>query len=203
MNFGGSFRSRLVNLNSSIILSSSIWIYWIGISFLVFLLTTASLMYYEALYAPSSFFQDVTTNQLSSNEYAYVTLLCDDVMAKATITLVYSLKLTGTNNDIVVLVSPKVSEKTRFDLGTLGARVILIVKFVKYPFPITEQRLAINKPCRQFFLIFCTILFFSHSYLRLYFLLITAFPKSLTFVQIFKAAHLEPFGILKIGILGQ
>ncbi|CAI5986779.1 unnamed protein product [Closterium sp. NIES-64] len=83
----------------------------------------------------------------STLRYAYVTLLCDDVMAPGALVLVHSLKRTGTPHDVVVL-TMNVSEVTAAQLQLLGARVKQIEEAIPYPFPATPNRVAINKPCR-------------------------------------------------------
>ncbi|CAI5517975.1 unnamed protein product [Closterium sp. Naga37s-1] len=83
----------------------------------------------------------------STLRYAYVTLLCDDVMAPGALVLVHSLKRTGTPHDVVVL-TMNVSEGTAALLQLLGARVKQIEEAIPYPFPATPNRVAINKPCR-------------------------------------------------------
>ena len=80
-------------------------------------------------------------------KYAYVTLLCDDIMAEAALVLVLSVKRTGTPHDMVVL-TLNVSNRTLAALVTLGAIIAPITEPVAYPFAVTVDRLAINKPCR-------------------------------------------------------
>ncbi|CAI7804717.1 unnamed protein product, partial [Closterium sp. NIES-54] len=83
----------------------------------------------------------------STLRYAYVTLLCDDVMAPGALVLVHSLKRTRTPHDVVVL-TMNVSDGTAARLQLLGARVKQIEEAIPYPFPATPNRVAINKPCR-------------------------------------------------------
>ena len=79
--------------------------------------------------------------------WAYVTLLCDDIMAEPAFVLVRSLKRTGTPHDVVVM-TLNVSNRTLQSLALLGAIAIPIKDPVRYPFQITASRRAINKPCR-------------------------------------------------------
>eukprot|EP00271_Cylindrocystis_brebissonii_P022200 TRINITY_DN840_c0_g2_i1.p1 TRINITY_DN840_c0_g2~~TRINITY_DN840_c0_g2_i1.p1 ORF type:complete len:1006 (+),score=150.73 TRINITY_DN840_c0_g2_i1:961-3978(+) len=81
------------------------------------------------------------------NKYAFLTLLCDDVMAEAAMVLVHSVKQTGSPHDVIVLCM-NVSNRTLEALQVLGAKIEPITDPVKYPFAITSDRLAINKPCR-------------------------------------------------------
>ncbi|CAI7907538.1 unnamed protein product [Closterium sp. NIES-54] len=83
----------------------------------------------------------------SRNKYAYVTLLCDDVMAEAAMVMVHSVRRTGTPHDIVIL-TMNVSNRTLESLVALGAKIEPILEPVPYPFAVTADRLAINKPCR-------------------------------------------------------
>ena len=81
------------------------------------------------------------------HRWAYVTLLCDDIMAEPAFVLVQSLKRTGTPHDVVVL-TLNVSSSTLQSLTLLGAIIKPIDAPVRYPFEITAKRIAINKPCR-------------------------------------------------------
>lgn len=83
----------------------------------------------------------------SNQKYAYCTLLCDDVMAEAAMVMVHSVKRTGTPHDMVIL-TLNVSNRTLDSLRSLGAKIWPITKPVPYPFAITADRMAINKPCR-------------------------------------------------------
>ncbi|KAI9482863.1 MAG: nucleotide-diphospho-sugar transferase [Benjaminiella poitrasii] len=79
---------------------------------------------------------------------AFVTFLCDDVMGEATEVLVYSLKQTKTNHDIVVLVLDDVTEMVRKRLEYLGAKIINVDQ-VKYPWDSSSaRRKGFNKACR-------------------------------------------------------
>ncbi|KAI7903857.1 nucleotide-diphospho-sugar transferase [Cokeromyces recurvatus] len=90
--------------------------------------------------------QDAITTE--GGKRAFVTFLCDDVMGEATEVLVYSLKQTNTNHDIVVLVLDDVSELVRKRLVHLGA-IIINVDQVKYPWDSSSaRRKGFNKACR-------------------------------------------------------
>ena len=93
---------------------------------------------------PSLQYQDLRPKL---TRWAYVTLLCDDIMAEPAFVLVQSLKRTGTPHDVVVL-TLNVSSATLQSLKLLGAIIKPIEDPVRYPFEITAKRLAINKPCR-------------------------------------------------------
>lgn len=115
-----------------------------GLSFLIFL---GGLLY---LTLGSEWKGPQTLERLAVKtryRYAYLTLLCDDIMAEAAMVLVHSLKRTGTPHDVVIL-TMNVSNKTVESLQTLGAKIEWITDPVTYPFSVTADRLAINKPCR-------------------------------------------------------
>ena len=61
--------------------------------------------------------------------------------------MVHSVLRTGTKNDMVIL-TLNVSNQTLEHLVALGARIEPIIDPVPYPFAVTADRLAINKPCR-------------------------------------------------------
>lgn len=79
---------------------------------------------------------------------AYATLLCNDLMEDAAAVLVFSLKQTGSPHDIVVLSMPGVSDDVIARLQALGARIHTVTRPVEYPWPVTQARAAIAKPCR-------------------------------------------------------
>ncbi|CAI5952472.1 unnamed protein product, partial [Closterium sp. NIES-65] len=61
--------------------------------------------------------------------------------------MVHSVRRTGTPHDIVIL-TMNVSNRTLESLVALGAKIEPILEPVPYPFAVTADRLAINKPCR-------------------------------------------------------
>jgi glycogenin glucosyltransferase len=85
----------------------------------------------------------------TSPRYAFAVLLCDDVMAIATMTLVRSVKKTGTTADVVVCILPTVSAGVRGALSALGARVNKFAP-VQYPFMTARstENIRDNKACR-------------------------------------------------------
>ncbi|KAG1462734.1 hypothetical protein G6F55_002801 [Rhizopus delemar] len=86
--------------------------------------------------------------QDNNNKNAFVTFLCDDVMGEATEVLVYSLKQTNTQHDIVVLVLDEVTPIVRRRLEHLGAKIINVNQ-VKYPWEsASARRKGFNKACR-------------------------------------------------------
>ena len=97
--------------------------------------------------SPTSLRSALELTRRPKHKYAYVTLLCDDIMAEAALVLVLSVKRTGTPHDMVVL-TLNVSNRTLAALLTLGAIIAPITEPVAYPFAVTADRLAINKPCR-------------------------------------------------------
>lgn len=78
-------------------------------------------------------------------QYAYASLLCDDVMIDAVKVLVYSLRATGTKWPFVLLVLPQVRQTD--DLIRLGAKLEWIDP-LEYPFKVNQEKAAINKMCR-------------------------------------------------------
>lgn len=87
----------------------------------------------------------VRSEQLPANQnFAYATLLCDDLMTDAIKVLIYSLKKT-TNYPFLLLVLPGVKERT--ELIKLGAEIHEIT-MLEYPFKVTAEKVAINKMCR-------------------------------------------------------
>lgn len=95
------------------------------------------------------------TDERFTGRGAYLTLLCDDVMARAAFVLVQSLRKTQTTHDIVVL-SLSASNETVSELEHLGAKVLRIKKAVKYPFKRKSHTArVINKACRFAAASFC------------------------------------------------
>ncbi|RUP48306.1 glycosyl transferase family 64 domain-containing protein [Jimgerdemannia flammicorona] len=78
---------------------------------------------------------------------AYASFLCDQEMISAAMVLVHSIKLKDTTRDIVLLVLPYVSEDSRQELITLGAKIVEIEE-VPFPFNATQANKGINKSCR-------------------------------------------------------
>ncbi|KAI8367102.1 nucleotide-diphospho-sugar transferase [Blakeslea trispora] len=93
--------------------------------------------------------EDASDNSMqASKKNAYVTFLCDDVMAEASEVLVYSLNQTKTQHDIVVLVLEEVSQQSRDRLEHLGAKIISVDQ-IKYPWiSAAAKKKGYNKACR-------------------------------------------------------
>ncbi|OBZ91405.1 Glycogenin-1 [Choanephora cucurbitarum] len=91
----------------------------------------------------------LSDNSIQANKKnAYVTFLCDDVMAEAAQVLVYSLKQTDTQHDIVVLVLNEVTQPSRDRLIHLGAKIINVNQ-IKYPWvSAAARKKGFNKACR-------------------------------------------------------
>ncbi|CEP13961.1 hypothetical protein [Parasitella parasitica] len=90
----------------------------------------------------------IPERQQRPGEKAFVTFLCDDVMGEATEVLVYSLKQTHTQHDIVVLVLDDVTQTVRSRLEYLGAKIINVDQ-IKYPWNSSSaRRKGFNKACR-------------------------------------------------------
>lgn len=88
--------------------------------------------------------QQPGATDLTPRDYAYATLLCDDVMIDAAKVLIYSLKKT-TDLPFLLLVLPGVQQ--RAELVKLGAEIHEI-SMLDYPFRVTAEKAAINKMCR-------------------------------------------------------
>lgn len=81
---------------------------------------------------------------LAEQNYAYASLLCDDVMSEATKVLIHSLK-SRTNHPFILLVLPQV--KHTEDFVKLGAK-LQVISELEYPFKVNQEKVAINKMCR-------------------------------------------------------
>ncbi|KAJ3047981.1 Exostoses (Multiple)-like 3 [Rhizophlyctis rosea] len=92
----------------------------------------------------------VVAMPMKKESFAYVTLLCDDVMLDATLVLAHSIKLTGSPHPFIVLTLAGVSNEAYLKLRTPGVGVdeVREVPQLEYPFPINDARRAINKMCR-------------------------------------------------------
>ena len=86
-----------------------------------------------------------SVNGTNKNEgYAYVSLLCDDLMIEAAKTLIFTLSQT-TKNKIIIMIMEQVQQ--RQVLESLGAE-LMVIDELAYPFPITQDKKNINKMCR-------------------------------------------------------
>jgi glycogenin glucosyltransferase len=100
---------------------------------------------FQFLTRRSALNQIIESHQTASqNNYAYATLLCDDVMTDAIKVLIYSLKK-NTDLPFLLLVLPGVQQ--RDELVQLGAEIHEI-SMLDYPFRVTAEKAAINKMCR-------------------------------------------------------
>jgi len=88
--------------------------------------------------------QKRTPASLAEQNYAYASLLCDDVMSDATKVLIHSLKQ-RTNYPFILLVLPQV--KHTEDFVKLGAK-LQVISELEYPFKVNQEKVAINKMCR-------------------------------------------------------
>eukprot|EP00917_Polyrhabdina_sp_WS-2016_P018346 GHVP01039536.1.p1 GENE.GHVP01039536.1~~GHVP01039536.1.p1 ORF type:complete len:643 (-),score=97.34 GHVP01039536.1:1091-3019(-) len=79
--------------------------------------------------------------------FCYVSLLCDDIMIDAALTMLLSFQKTSSRFPFVMLVLPEVTEID--ELTSLGARIVKISP-LEYPamFRITKEKKMINKMCR-------------------------------------------------------
>ena len=80
----------------------------------------------------------------AEQNYAYASLLCDDVMSDATKVLIQSLKA-KTSLPFILLVLPQV--KHTEDFVKLGAK-LQVISELEYPFKVNQEKVAINKMCR-------------------------------------------------------
>jgi len=80
----------------------------------------------------------------SEQNYAFASLLCDDVMSDATKVLIHSLK-SRTNLPFILLVLPQVRHTE--DFVKLGAK-LQVISELEYPFKVNQEKVAINKMCR-------------------------------------------------------
>lgn len=85
-----------------------------------------------------------TDKSLAEQNYAYASLLCDDVMSEATKVLIHSLK-SKTNHPFILLVLPQVKQTE--DFVKLGAK-LQVISELEYPFKVNQEKVAINKMCR-------------------------------------------------------
>lgn len=67
--------------------------------------------------------------------FAYLTLLSSDEFLLGTVVLVESLLLTGTPNDIIVMVLPHISGHTRNTLAQMGGVLVVEVDYIENPSP--------------------------------------------------------------------
>ncbi|CEI98825.1 hypothetical protein RMCBS344292_12925 [Rhizopus microsporus] len=117
------------------------------------LLVTVALLYIVQRQTTTRFSKGATTAQVeivndAADKNAFATFLCDDVMGEATEVLVYSLKKTNTQHDIVVLVLDEVTPIVRQRLEHLGAKIINVNQ-IKYPWDSSSaRRKGFNKACR-------------------------------------------------------
>ncbi|KAJ3036693.1 Exostoses (Multiple)-like 3 [Rhizophlyctis rosea] len=94
----------------------------------------------------------LTAIQEKPESFAYVTLLCDDIMLESTLVLAHSVKLSGSPHPFIVLILSTVSEEAQAKLSTPGVGVddVRLVPELEYPYPdeINDAKRAMNKMCR-------------------------------------------------------
>jgi alpha-N-acetylglucosamine transferase len=69
----------------------------------------------------------------NTTEFGYVTLLSSDEFLPGAIVLVESLKQTGTNNDIVVMILPHISLSSRTKLCLVGI-IVVEIDYIDNPY---------------------------------------------------------------------
>ena len=85
-----------------------------------------------------------------TNDYAYVTLLCDDVMLDPVLVLAASLRSANTSHPFIVLTLANLSATARHELThpNSGVTELRSVAQLPYPFKVGAAGMTMNKPCR-------------------------------------------------------
>lgn len=73
-------------------------------------------------------------NSINHTRFAYATLLSSDAFLPGSIVLVESLRLSGTENTIVVMVLPHISLQSRVKLCMLGNIVVAEIDYIENPY---------------------------------------------------------------------
>ena len=98
----------------------------------------------------STLAENAVTTVNANNDFAYVTLLCDDVMLDSVLVLAASLQSTNTVHPFIVLTLTNLSAVARQELThpDSGVTELRDVARLPYPFRVGQSALVMNKPCR-------------------------------------------------------